>query len=55
MISLLLNWMEFGTLLAILFRVEHIFQLIANVQRELRRSIQCLGERRAAETGINTT
>jgi hypothetical protein len=55
MINLLLKCMEFGTLLAILFRLGHIFQLIANTQRALRRSIQCLGERRAAEADINRT
>jgi len=53
--SLLLNWMELGALLAILFRLSHTFNLIANTQRELRRAIYHLGERRAAEPGINTT
>ncbi len=52
-ISLLLNWMELGALLAILFRLSSTFQLIANTQRELRRAIHHLGERRAAELGIN--
>jgi hypothetical protein len=52
-ISLLLNWMEMGALLAILFRLGHTFELIANTQRELRRAIHHLGERRAAETGDN--
>jgi hypothetical protein len=50
-ISLLLNWMEMGALLAILFRLSSTFQLIANTQRELRRAIHHLGESRAAEPG----
>jgi len=50
-ISLLLNWMEMGALLAILFRLSSTFQLIANTQRELRRAIHHLGERRAPELG----
>jgi hypothetical protein len=49
-ISLLLNWMEMGALLAILFRLSSTFQLIANTQRELRRAI--LRERRVAELDI---
>ena len=49
-ISLLLNWMEMGALLAILFRLPSTFQLIANTQRELRRAI--LRERRVAELDI---
>ncbi len=52
-ISLLLNWLELGVLLAILFRFGHTFELIASTQRELRRAIHHLGERRAAELGIN--
>lgn len=52
-ISLLLNWMEMGALLAILFRLSHTFELIATTQRELRRAIHHLGDRRAAEFGIN--
>ena len=52
-ISLLLNWMELGALLAILFRLSSTFTLIANTQRELRRAIHHLGESRAAELGIN--
>lgn len=51
-ISLLLNWMEMGALLAILFRLSSTFELIANTQRELRRAIHHVGERRAAEPGI---
>ena len=35
--NLLLNWMEMGGLLAILFRLSSTFDLIANTQRELRR------------------
>jgi hypothetical protein len=31
-ISLLLNWMELGVLLAILFRLSYTFDLIANTQ-----------------------
>src|SRR5712671_7259262 len=51
--SLLLNWMEMGALLAILFRLSSTFELIASTQRELRRAIHHLGERRTAELGIN--
>jgi len=51
-ISLLLNWMELGALLAILFRLSSTFNLIANTQRELRRAIHHLGERRGAELGF---
>ena len=51
--SLLLNWVELGVLLAILFRLGHTFELIASTQRELRRAIHHLGERRAAELGIS--
>jgi hypothetical protein len=47
-ISLLLSWLELGALLAILFRLGHTFELIANTQRELRRAIHHLGERRDA-------
>jgi hypothetical protein len=53
-ISLLLNWIEMGVLLAILFRLSYTFELIANTQRELRRAIYHLGERRATELGINS-
>ena len=49
-ISLLLNWLEMGALLAILFRLSSTFELIANTQRELRRTIQ--REHRAAELDI---
>ena len=42
-ISLLLNWMELGALLAILFRLSSTFDLIANTQRELRRAVHQLG------------
>ena len=49
--SLLLNWMEMGALLAILFRLSSTFELIASTQRELRRAIRHLGERRPAELG----
>ena len=52
-ISLLLNWLEMGALLAILFRLSSTFELIASTQRELRRAIHHLGERRAAELGID--
>jgi hypothetical protein len=48
-ISLLLNWLQLGALLAIMFRLAHTFDLIANTQRELRRAIHNLGERRAGE------
>ena len=48
-ISLLLQWMEMGALLAILFRLSATFTMIANTQRELRRAIHHLGERRATD------
>ena len=51
-ISLLLNWLQLGALLLIMFRLVHIFDLIANTQRELRRAIHHLGERRVAELGF---
>jgi hypothetical protein len=54
-ISLLLNWMEMGALLAILFRLSSIFDLIANTQRELRRAIHHLGEGRGAELGADNS
>jgi hypothetical protein len=38
-------------LLAMLFRLSSTFALIANTQRELRRAIHHLGERRSAELG----
>jgi hypothetical protein len=44
-VSLLLNWLQMGALLAILFRLSYTFQLIASTQRELRRAIHHLGER----------
>jgi hypothetical protein len=50
-ISLLLNWLEMGALLAILFRLSHTFELIASTQRELRRAIHHVGERRITELG----
>jgi len=49
-ISLLLNWLEMGALLAILFRLSSTFELIASTQRELRRAIH--REHRAAELDI---
>jgi hypothetical protein len=52
-ISLLLNWLQLGALLAIMFRLAHTFDLIANTQRELRRAIHNLGERRASEAVSN--
>jgi hypothetical protein len=52
-ISPLLNWLEMGALLAILFRLARTFELIATTQRELRRAIHHLGARRAAELGIS--
>ena len=52
-ISLLLNWMELGALLAILFRLSTTFDLIANTQRELRRAVHHLGEHRGAEIGTD--
>jgi hypothetical protein len=38
-VSLLMNYLEIGVLLAILFRLGRTFELIANTQRELRRTI----------------
>jgi hypothetical protein len=52
-ISLLLNWLEMGALLAILFRLSSTLNLIANTQRELRRAIHHLGQGRAAEVGVS--
>jgi hypothetical protein len=54
-ISLLLNWSELGAVLAILFRLGHTLELIASTQRELRRAIHHLGERRASELGMDHT
>ena len=54
-ISLLLNWVQLGVLLAILFRLHHTFDLIANTQRELKRAIHHLGDHLAAEPGIDRT
>jgi hypothetical protein len=53
--NLLLSWVQLGVLLAILFRLHHTFDLIANTQRELRRAIHRLGDRSAAERDSNTT
>jgi hypothetical protein len=50
--SVLMNWMEMSVLLAILFRLSSTFQLTANTQRELRRAIHRLGDRRVAELGF---
>ena len=52
-VSLLMNYLEIGVLLAILFRLGRTFELIANTQRQLRRTIYHLGEHRAAELGVN--
>jgi len=52
-ISLLLSWMEMGALLAILFRLSSTFDLIANTQRELRRAVHRLGDRRADEPPVS--
>ena len=49
--SLLLNWLQLGALLAIMFRLAHMFDLIANTQRELRRAIHHLGARHVSESG----
>ena len=43
-ISLLLNWVQLGVLLAILFRLHHTFDLIANTQRQLRRAVHHLAD-----------
>jgi hypothetical protein len=48
-VSLLLNWLQLGALLVIMFRLAHTFDLIANTQRELRKAIHHLGVRRVAE------
>jgi hypothetical protein len=53
-VSLLLNWVQLGALLAILFRLGHTFELIASTQRELRRAIHHLGEDRAASSSPRT-
>ena len=53
-ISLLLNWVQLGVLLAILFCLHYTFDLIANTQRELRRAIHHLGGARTAEPRIDT-
>jgi len=47
-VSLLMNYLEIGVLLAILFRLGRTFDLIANTQRQLRRTIHHLGEHREA-------
>ena len=47
-VSLLLNWLQMGALLAILFRLARTFELIATTQRELRRAIHHLSEHRPA-------
>ena len=49
-ISLLLNWVQLGVLLGILFRLHHTFYLIANTQRELRRAIHHQGVERSIDT-----
>jgi hypothetical protein len=54
-ISLLLNWVRLGVLLAILFRLHHTFDLIATTQRELRRAIHHLGDHRATEPSSDRT
>jgi hypothetical protein len=50
-ISLLLNWIELGALLAILFRLSSTFELIAGTQRELRRAIHRLREHGGGVSG----
>jgi hypothetical protein len=50
--NLLLNLAQLGVLLAIVLRLHHTFNLIANTQRELRRAIHHLGDRRGAERGV---
>ena len=50
-VSLLLNWLELGALLAILSRLARTFDLIASTQRELRRAIHHLREHRGPELG----
>jgi hypothetical protein len=50
-VSLLMNYLEIGVLLAILFRLGRTFELIAATQQQLRRTIHHLGEHRASEPG----
>jgi hypothetical protein len=45
-VSLLMNYLEIGVLLAILFRLGRTFELIANTQRVLRRTIHHPGNLR---------
>ena len=52
-VSLLMNWLELGALMAILSRLGRTFELIASTQRELRRAIHHPDERPTAELGIN--
>jgi hypothetical protein len=52
-ISLMLNWLQLGALLTIMFRLAHTFDLIANTQRELRRAIHHLGARRTPEPDLD--
>ena len=54
-VSLLLNWLELGVLLAILSRLARTLDLIANTQRELRRAIHHLGEHRGPELGTDNS
>lgn len=54
-ISLLLNWLQLGALLLIMFRLARTFDLIANTQRELRRAIHHLGDQRAVEPDFDDT
>ena len=52
-VSLLLSWLEFGVLFAILSRLSRTFDLIANTQRELRQAIHHLSEHRPTELDIH--
>ena len=54
-VSLLLNWLELGALLAILSRLARTFDLIASTQRELRRAIHHLREHRGPELGTDNS
>ena len=46
----MLNWLQMGAQLAILFRLGHTFKLIASTQQKLRRAFHHLSEHRAASS-----
>jgi hypothetical protein len=53
-VSLLLNWLQMGALLAILFRLASTHELIASTQRELRRAIHHLGSAAPLNQALTT-